>query len=196
MPTRQAGGRSLPEKRRGARIKSWAKTLHVWRPVQTGLVSDRHKRLSIVFVCTGNICRSPMAAIIFADAVRRAGLAHQVQVSSAGTGSWHVGEPADPRAVKTLRRAGYACEHVAAQVGSRHLSADLLVALDHGHLAALRRIVAEPGRVVLLRSFDPAAGRNLDVPDPYYGGKHGFDQVLTMIRAAVPSLVTWVRDRL
>jgi protein-tyrosine phosphatase len=138
-----------------------------------------------------------MAEAVFADTVRREGLAHRVQVSSAGTGSWHVGEPADPRAAETLRRAGYACEHVAAQVGSRHLSADLLVALDHGHLTTLRRLVTEPERVVLLlRSFDPAAGRNLDVPDPYYGGKHGFDQVLTMIRAAVPGLLRWVRDRL
>jgi protein-tyrosine phosphatase len=137
-----------------------------------------------------------MAAIIFADALSREELAHRVQVSSAGTDSWHVGEPADPRAAETLRRAGYACEHVAAQVGSRHLSADLLVALDYGHFAALRRMVPEPGKVVLLRSFDPAAGRNLDVPDPYYGGKHGFDQVLTMIRAAVPGLITWVREQL
>jgi protein-tyrosine phosphatase len=137
-----------------------------------------------------------MAAVVFADAVRREGLAHRVQVSSAGTGSWHIGEPADSRAAETLRRAGYACDHVAVQVGSQHLSADLLVALDRGHLAALRRLVTEPERLVLLRSFDPAAGRNLDVPDPYYGGKHGFDQVLTMIRAAVPGLLTWVRDRL
>src|SRR5262249_47884786 len=146
--------------------------------------------------CTGNICRSPMAEVVFADAVRREGLAHRVRVSSAGTGSWHVGEPADPRAADTLRRAGYACAHVAEKVGSRHLSADLLVALDRGHLAALRRMVAEPDRVALLRSFDPAAGRDLDVPDPYYGGKRGFDHVLTMIRAAVPGLLTWVRERL
>lgn len=160
------------------------------------MVSDQHQRLSVVFVCTGNICRSPMAAVAFADAVCRAGLAHRVQVSSAGTGPWHVGEPADPRAAETLRRAGYACQHVAAQLGPRHLDADLLVALDYGHLAALRRMVADPDRVVLLRSFDRAAGGDLDVPDPYYGGKHGFDQALTMIQTAVPGLLTWVRDRL
>ena len=148
------------------------------------------------FVCTGNICRSPMAEIVFADALRREGLAQRVQVSSAGTGAWHAGSPADPRTVEALHRAGYACQHVAVQVGAPHLAADLLVALDYGHLAALRRLVAEPERVVLLRSFDQAAGQDLDVPDPYYGGKHGFDDVLSIVRAAVPGLLAWVRHRL
>jgi protein-tyrosine phosphatase len=150
----------------------------------------------VCFVCTGNICRSPVAAIVFADALRAAGLADRVQVSSAGTGDWHVGSPADPRAAETLRRAGYSCNHVAAQVGSQHLSADLLVALDRGHCTALRRLVDEPERVVLLRSFDESAGKDLDVPDPYFGGKDGFDDVLGMVRAAVPGLLAWVRDRL
>jgi len=150
----------------------------------------------VCFVCTGNICRSPMAEIVFADALRREGLAYRVRVSSAGTGDWHVGSSADPRTAAALRRAGYDCEHVAAQVGAQHLSADLLVALDSGHLAALRRLVDEPERVVLLRSFDPAAGRDLDVPDPYFGGKYGFDDVLAMVRAAVPGLLAWVRQRL
>lgn len=147
------------------------------------------------FVCTGNICRSPMAEIVFADAVRREGLADRVRVSSAGTGGWHVGSPADPRTAEALRRAGYTCEHVAAQLGAQHLSADLLVALDSGHLAALRRLIRDPQRVVLLRSFDQAAGRDLDVPDPYYGGEHGFDDVLNMVRGTVPSLLAWVRER-
>lgn len=163
--------------------------------VQTGVVSTSQKRLSVVFVCTGNICRSPMAEIVFAEALRSEGLAHRVQVSSAGTGGWHIGDPADPRTAEALRRAGYACAHVAAQLGADHLSADLLVALDHGHLAALRRLVRDPERVVLLRSFDRIAGRNLDVPDPYYGGRYGFDDVLSMVRAAMPGLLTWVRER-
>jgi protein-tyrosine phosphatase len=136
-----------------------------------------------------------MAEIVFADALRREGLADRVRVSSAGTGDWHVGSPADPRTAEALRRAGFRCEHVAAQLGAQHLSADLLIALDAGHLAALRRLVGEPERVVLLRSFDRAAGQALDVPDPYYGGKHGFDEVLSMVRAAMPGLLAWVRER-
>ncbi len=137
-----------------------------------------------------------MAEIIFVDALRREGLADRVRVSSAGTGAWHVGHPADPRTAETLHRAGYDCTHVAAQVGEQHLSADLLVALDSEHLATLRRLVAQPQRVVLLRSFDPAAGANLDVPDPYFGGNHRFDDVLGMVRAAVPGLLAWVRSQL
>jgi protein-tyrosine phosphatase len=164
--------------------------------VQTGVVSTAPKRLSIVFVCSGNICRSPMAEIVFAESLRREGLADRVRVSSAGTGDWHVGEPADSRSAEALRRAGYDCKHVAARVDDQHLSADLLVALDSGHLAALRRLTAHPDRVVLLRSFDPAASGNLDVPDPYFGDKRGFDEVLGMVHAAIPGLLAWIRGRL
>lgn len=137
-----------------------------------------------------------MAELVFTDVVHREGLADRVRVSSAGTGDWHVGGPADPRTAEALRRAGYRCKHVAAQLCPQHLSADLLVALDHGHLTTLRQLVEDPERVVLLRSFDRTAGRELDVPDPYYGGKHGFDDVLSMVCAAVPGLLAWVRERL
>jgi protein-tyrosine phosphatase len=133
-----------------------------------------------------------MAEIIFSDALRQEGLAHRVRVSSAGTGNWHVGNPADPRTDEALRRAGFPSEHVAAQ----HLTADLLVALDRGHLTALRRVIRNPDRVMLLRSFDRTAGQDLDVPDPYYGGEYGFDEVLSMVRAAMPGLLAWVRERL
>lgn len=155
-----------------------------------------HSRVHICFVCTGNICRSPMAEIVFTEALRDAGLADRVRVSSAGTGDWHVGSPADPRTETTLRRAGYDVAHVAAQVGPQHLSADLLVALDRGHLAALRRLVPDRDRLVLLRSFDESADADMDVPDPYFGGRHGFDDVLQMVQAAVPGLLAWVRERL
>lgn len=159
-------------------------------------MSPPQKRLYVVFVCTGNICRSPIAEIIFSDVLRQEGLAHRVRVSSAGTGNWHVGNPADPRAAEALRRAGFPSEHVATQLGAQHLTADLLVALDRGHLTALRRAIRDPDRVMLLRSFDRAAGQDLDVPDPYYGGGYGFDEVLSMVRAAMPGLLAWVRERL
>jgi protein-tyrosine phosphatase len=72
----------------------------------------------------------------------------------------------------------------------------LLVALDYGHFTTLRRMVRDPERVALLRSFDKAAGPDLDVPDPYFGDEPGFDQVLRMVRAAMPGLVAWARERL
>ncbi|MBY8878848.1 low molecular weight protein-tyrosine-phosphatase [Actinacidiphila acidipaludis] len=150
--------------------------------------------MHLCFVCTGNICRSPTAALVFAEYLRRAGLDDTVRVTSAGTGPWHVGEGIDERAGALLARRGYPVEHVAAQVGPDHLAADLLLAMDHSHLAALRRMVDDPSRVRLLRSFDPAAG-DLDVPDPYYGGPDGFDEVLDQVEAAMPGLIARVREQ-
>lgn len=157
---------------------------------------EANRSLVIVFVCSGNVCRSPMAAAVLRTHLRREGLDGRVRVTSSGIGSWHVGEPADPRTAETLRAAGYPTEHVAAQIGPADLAADLLVALDSGHAAALRRQVHDPGRVRLLRSFDPNADGNPDVPDPYFGGENGFDEVLDMIHAAVPGLLAWTRQRL
>jgi protein-tyrosine phosphatase len=134
-----------------------------------------------------------MAAAVFAEHLRRAGLADAVRVTSAGIGPWHVGEPADSRAARTLAAAGYPTEHMAAQVGADHLDADLLVAMDSGHEAELVDLVG-PERVRLFRSFDPAANGDLDVPDPYYGKRDGFTEVLAMIEAAVPGLLDWVRE--
>nr|WP_191248716.1 low molecular weight protein-tyrosine-phosphatase [Amycolatopsis deserti] len=152
--------------------------------------------LHICFVCSGNICRSPMAAIVFRAHLERAGLADRVRVTSAGTGPWHVGEPADPRARDTLREAGYSGKHVAAQVDSDHLAADLLLAADQGHLRELRRMVDDPSRVRLLRSFDPEAPEGAEVPDPYYGGDDGFPEVLAMVERTVPALLDWAKARL
>ncbi len=148
----------------------------------------------VVFVCSGNICRSPIAEKVFAAELERAGLADGVRVSSAGTGGWHVGDPADERAAAVLRAAGYPTEHRARQVTAEMLGADLIVALDDTHRRALRRTVPEPDRVRLLRSFDPAAPAQAEVPDPFYGDDAGFDEVLAMVRAAVPGMLDWVRD--
>jgi low molecular weight protein-tyrosine phosphatase len=155
-------------------------------------------QLHVCFVCSGNICRSPMAALVFGEQVRRAGLADRVRVTSAGIGSWHVGDPADSRAERTLSRAGYPTSHVAAQVGDAHLDADLLLAMDSSHLRDLRRLLGRAGadRVRMFRSFDPEADGDLDVPDPYYGSRQGFTEVLAMIEAAVPGLLDWVREHL
>ncbi|MCI2420814.1 low molecular weight phosphotyrosine protein phosphatase [Saccharopolyspora sp. K220] len=135
-----------------------------------------------------------MAALVFREHLRRAGL-DGVEVSSAGTGPWHVGEPADPRTAKVLADHGYPTEHVAAEIDDGHLAADLLVAMDAGHLRAVRRAVDDPAKVRLLRSFDPDADDGAEVPDPYYGGPNGFDDVLAMVEAAMPGLLDWVRER-
>ncbi|MEX0790413.1 MAG: low molecular weight protein-tyrosine-phosphatase [Actinomycetota bacterium] len=156
--------------------------------------------MHVCFVCTGNICRSPMAEMVFREFLRKEGLEEQVQVTSAGTGSWHVGDTADYRARKVLGENGYAYKHSAAQVNTDHLRADLLVALDAGHHRALNKLVArsggDPSRILMLRSFDPQAGGDLDVPDPYYGGDSGFTRVLRMIEASMPGLIDRVKDLL
>lgn len=144
----------------------------------------------VVFVCTANICRSPVAEKVFATEAALAGL--DVQVWSAGIGHWRVGEPADPRSAAVLRDAGYPTAHVARQVGPPELAADLLVALDHGHVAALRDRGADTSRIRLLSSFDPAAPPNAEIPDPYAYGPEAFPIMLGMVRAAMPGLVSHV----
>lgn len=152
--------------------------------------------MHICFVCTGNICRSPSAAIVLAERLRRAGLSDRVQVSSAGLGGWHVGDGIDARAAEVLAAHGYSVGHVAARIGPGHLDADLLVAMDRGHEKELRRLVGDPSRVRLLRSFDPEASGDPDVPDPYYGSTEGFEEVLVMIEAAMPGLLDRVHEDL
>ncbi|WP_409466650.1 low molecular weight protein-tyrosine-phosphatase [Amycolatopsis sp. GA6-003] len=149
----------------------------------------------LVFVCSGNICRSPMAELVFRKKLADAGLADAVRVSSAGTGPWHVGEAADRRARATLKAHGYPTEHVAAEVSEEDLEADLLLAADGSHLDFLKSRVEDPSRVRLLRSFDPSAPEGAEVPDPYYGGGDGFEDVLGMIERSVPGLLDWVREQ-
>ncbi|GGS58623.1 low molecular weight protein-tyrosine-phosphatase [Streptomyces cinerochromogenes] len=154
----------------------------------------------VCFVCTGNICRSPMAESVFRARVAEAGLDDLVAADSAGTGGWHEGEPADPRTVSVLEEHGYDSEHTARQfLPSWFARLDLVIALDTGHLKALRRLAPteeDAGKVRLLRSFDPSAGDDLDVPDPYYGGRDGFEECLEMVEAASTGLLAAVREEL
>jgi protein-tyrosine phosphatase len=150
--------------------------------------------LQIVVVCSGNICRSPMAELVLRKVLDDAGLADVVRLSSAGTGGWHEGEPADKRARATLKAHGYPTQHVASEVTEEDLEADLLLAADLGHAEFLRARVDDPAKVRLLRSFDPAAPGDAEVPDPYYGGDDGFEDILGMIERAVPGLLDWVRS--
>ncbi|WP_281032856.1 low molecular weight protein-tyrosine-phosphatase [Nocardia brevicatena] len=151
--------------------------------------------LHVSFVCTGNICRSPMAEKIFATHLDRAGLADRVRVSSAGTSGWHIGSAADPRTCAVLLRYGYPAGHVAAVFGDDHRDADLLVALDRGHERRLTVQGVPAERLRLLRSFDPTAD-GPDVPDPYYGSDEEFELVRDQVEAAVPGLLAWVRTAL
>ncbi|MEX0169103.1 low molecular weight protein-tyrosine-phosphatase [Streptomyces sp. LMG1-1-1.1] len=154
----------------------------------------------VCFVCTGNICRSPMAEHVFRRHVEEAGLGGTVVVDSAGTGGWHEGDGADPRTVTVLEENGYTSAHTARRFRASWFSAlDLVIALDEGHLRELRSLARTPeeaARIRLLRSYDPAAGDGIDVPDPYYGGREGFEECLEMVEAASEGLLAAVRAEL
>ena len=164
----------------------------------------------ITTVCMGNICRSPMAEAVLRSRIFDADLADLVIVDSAGTGHWHVGEDADPRALATLRSHGYDLQHsgrrfVAEWFDAEHpLLADLVLTMDASNFARVRALAPSEsalGRVRMLRSFDPdladleVGDPRLDVPDPYYGGPEGFVDVLKMIELASDGVVTMLADR-
>jgi protein-tyrosine phosphatase len=154
----------------------------------------------VCFVCSGNICRSPMAAAVLRRMLADAGLADRVEVDSAGTGDWHVGDPADPRALAALARRGYrGDEHVARCWDRPDLAhRDLVVALDTGHYRELTSMAPDEqqrAKIRLLRSFDPAGGAG-DVPDPYWGRDRHFDEVLDLLESGCRGILAEVRAAL
>jgi protein-tyrosine phosphatase len=154
----------------------------------------------VCFVCSGNICRSPTAEVVLTAIAAEAGLADVVEVSSAGTGSWHAGDDMDARSRRTLVQAGYSWgRHVARQfVPADFASRDLVVALDTGHSNVLWWLAAETPdpaaareKIVLLRAYDPECGpdEDADVADPYYGHGRGFTEVLEQVERSCAALL-------
>ena len=153
----------------------------------------------ILFVCMGNICRSPTAEGVMRHLVREAGLEDEIVIDSAGTGGWHAGDPPDRRATAAARARGVTLEG-----GARQLTVDdfedfdLLLAMDRDNLAGIRAIApdeAAAAKAWLLREYDPASAGapDLDVPDPYYGGPQGFETVLDQVEAACRGLLDAIR---
>jgi protein-tyrosine phosphatase len=154
----------------------------------------------IALVCLGNICRSPIAEVVLTEKLARAGLDDRVEVSSAGTGGWHVGEPMDRRAAAILAAHGYdGSEHLASQFESHwHDEHDLVLAMDESNHADLLDLVeGEGSRLRMFRDFDPrATGSDRDVPDPYYGGDDGFAHVLAMVERTCDAIVAALEHQL
>ena len=138
----------------------------------------RKEKRSILFVCTGNICRSPTAEGVLRDLSEKAGL--ELHIASAGLGDWHIGQPPDERSQHHARQRGYDLSaQRARQVTARDLEDfDMILAMDRGHLQALRKM-APPRHHAKIRLFHA----ELDVPDPYDGGVEGFEMVLDMVEA-------------
>jgi protein-tyrosine phosphatase len=152
-------------------------------------------RYAVEVVCSGNICRSPSAAVVLAAGVGRVGL-EGVEVTSSGIGDWHVGKPMDARSARVLSGAGYTPDHHRArQVDPAALSSyDLVLAMDRGHLDALLDLGADPDRTMLFGAFDPVSP-GAEVPDPYYGGPDGFEEVLRMVERTSAAIVARLADR-
>jgi len=152
---------------------------------------------SVLFVCLGNICRSPTAEGVFRATAERAGVGALVRADSAGVGDWHVGSPPDRRAVQAARRRGY---DLTAIRGRQIEVADFtrfgwILAMDENNLRALSELKPPhfTGHLGLLLDFAPELGLR-EVPDPYYGGPDGFDRVLDLIEVSTGPLLSRVRS--
>lgn len=149
-------------------------------------------RTRILFVCTGNICRSPSADGVARYWIAKLGLGDEIEVDSAGTHGFHAGERPDPRTMKAAASRGYDLSRLRARrlVSADFEYFDLLLAMDQGHLDHMRRVCPPPHAHKLRRFMEFAESRPVgDVPDPYYGGEQGFDVVLDMVEDGVRGLL-------
>ena len=156
--------------------------------------------LSVLFVCLGNICRSPTAEGIFIHISSKEGLKSSLSIDSAGTGGWHVGELADARSRSEAARRGVMLHSRSRKFRSKDFQDfDLILAMDGSNLRNILRLAqsdADRSRVHLLRDFDPTARPGSDVPDPYYGGENGFAEVFDICERACQGLLAEVQKRL
>jgi protein-tyrosine phosphatase len=144
----------------------------------------------ILFVCLGNICRSPLAEVVVRGVAAQRGL-NRYHFESAGTGDWHVGGPADPRSAAKAKEKGLdLSRHRAQQVTASNCRQwDWLVAMDSDNRANLLRMGVPESRILMMRQFEAEDGHAPDVPDPYYGGAHGFEDAYQMLVANAEKLL-------
>jgi protein-tyrosine phosphatase len=149
----------------------------------------------VLFVCSGNICRSPLAEAIFKSLAHEAGLAARFVVDSAGTHGYHEGDRADPRTRQVGRRHGLEVDSIARPVVDSDFDRfDLIIAMDRGHRRELsaRAGAGRAARIRMMREFDAGADRQ-DVPDPYYGGEDGFEAMYAILEPACAGLLESLR---
>jgi protein-tyrosine phosphatase len=149
-------------------------------------------KIRICFVCLGNICRSPTAEAVFRSVVERAGASERFEIDSAGTAAYHVGKKADGRSREHGSRRGYELTSVARAFSSHDFEKfDYVLAMDRQNLADLKALPGAAdfrGHLALFREFDAGSGPSAEVPDPYYGGENGFEEVLDICERAARGL--------
>jgi protein-tyrosine phosphatase len=159
---------------------------------------ENSEQVSVLFVCLGNICRSPTAEAVFRKLIADAGLEQRVRIDSAGTASYHEGAPPDTRALAAAKARGFDLAGIRARrvVPDDFLEFDLILAMDEDNLGELREIVPEGARARIALLLDYASKRSeRSVPDPYYGGRNGFERVLDLVTEACAGLVEELRRR-
>ncbi|HTP83323.1 MAG TPA: low molecular weight protein-tyrosine-phosphatase [Alphaproteobacteria bacterium] len=153
----------------------------------------------VLFVCTGNICRSPTAEGVFRAVVERAGLGDRIEADSAGTHGYHIGEPPDARAIAHAQRRGYDLSALRARrvAPADFERFDLILACDRGHHGLLRRLAdkAQHGRIAMFLDYAPELGIQ-EIPDPYYGDPRNFEHVLDIVERASQGLLAALQRKL
>ena len=155
-------------------------------------------KLRVLFVCLGNICRSPLAEGVFRHQVKEAGLSDRFEIDSAGTSSYHIGDPPDERTTAVAQLRGVKLSGAARQLAGADLdSFDYVVAMDSDNHSAIKRLAQSGSRaeVRMLREFDAQANGDVDVPDPYYGGARGFENVHDIVDRSCRDFLTHLREK-
>lgn len=156
------------------------------------------KKINVLFVCLGNICRSPLAEALFKHKLNQHELEHCIEADSCGISDYHIGEPPDSRTMTNARKNGITISHRGRQLSITDLEHfDYILAMDQSnyhHILYLGRHHDITGKVSLMRNYDPI-GKGLDVPDPYYGGERGFQEVFEILDRSLEGFLHYLKEK-